>query len=723
MAPSNEVLVVEDEKITAIEIRNQVESLGYRVSHVVATGEGALKVAETQHFSLVLMDVSLAGKLDGVETTRRLRRIQDAPVIFLTGHSDEQFVSVAKEAGAFGYVLKPIRGRELAIAIEFAVYKHEGERTLRYERDRAERAMAAKSEFLANMSHELRTPLNSIIGMADLSLERATDPEQKSYLSILKSSGDALMVLINGILDLSKIEAGMMQVEHKPFALLDVVEGSLEAIAVQAHQKGLSVELDADPEIPSWTNGDAGKIRQILLNLLANAVKYTTTGSVTCFVSAKGKELVLAVKDTGMGIPAEALEEVFAPFFQTDQTSTRRHAGTGIGLTITKKLVELMEGEVRVSSEVGVGSCFTVSLPLTPAGSDAQSTDQSRRPSVRRVYVDLKSEAHNRLVSRWLPKWGVEVRRFVSEGDGFGHAASEGDTAILLDEESAESRGDVSGAYVLRRFRRRNGNHNLGITLFEPLTVTKLTEVIGISSGPAQVVESGGVSDLSVGTFRDPSHASSTSEGPREDGETALRILLADDDRINRVANSHLLKSLGHDVVAVEDGRAAIDALEDAAPDLIILDLEMPRLDGYQTASEIKTGSAGVDYASLPVLALSAHTSREARSKAYRSGFVGFLVKPFSREELQEIVRAAVDPTRRRENLLRHFVEECRLLFDDQSYEELETTARSARRSLKQCDPETANWFLRLALAARRSDSATSRTLIQELKDHALTAG
>ena len=289
------VLIVEDEKIAAGEIQHEVRKLGYHVATVVASGEAAIEVAGHQDLDIVLMDVHLAGSLNGFETSIGLRERRDVPVVFLTAFADEAFVTSAKQAGAFGYVAKPLRGRELAIGMELALYKHEVESSLKFERDRAERAMAAKSEFLANMSHELRTPLNSIIGMADVALDQSTDPEQRSYLSIVKSSGDALMVLINGILDLSKIEAGMMKVASEPFRLLSVIEGSIESIAIQAHKKGLGISFYADPDIPPILLGDQGKLQQVLLNLLSNAVKYTPAGSISCSVDLDRDSLRIVV--------------------------------------------------------------------------------------------------------------------------------------------------------------------------------------------------------------------------------------------------------------------------------------------------------------------------------------------------------------------------------------------------------------------------------------------
>jgi two-component system, sensor histidine kinase and response regulator len=697
------VLIVEDEKIVAIEVRNHVESLGYAVAKVVSSGEAALDVADRYSFDLVLMDVELAGKLDGFETAKELRKRQDAPVIFLTGHTDNRFVVSAKEVGAFGYVVKPPRGRELAIGMELALYKHEGEKRLERERDRAERAMAAKSEFLANMSHELRTPLNSILGMADLALERATDSEQRSYLSILRSSGDALMALINGILDLSKIESGAMQLAEEPFDPLEVLEGSVEGIAIQGHKKGLDVDFYADPKLPARIVGDAGKLRQVLLNLLANAVKYTETGSVSCTASVKNGTLRIIVADTGVGIPQEFREQIFAPFYQIDQTSTKRHPGTGIGLTITKQLITMMGGSISFESALGKGSAFEIEVPIRlPPGEPAiNSAESIREPeSLGKLVLGVGRDTQRLLAVDWLRSWGIELAEVPAPVTPETLGEYKGDTAILVDEASAAGLGDHPTAWVLRRFDHRGARESDGRTLFEPLTVTKLRGIISGRLEPSDAPE--------------PVAADLLEAAPR-------RVLLADDNAINRIANGRLIESLGYRVITVEDGQEALEALAKEVPDLIVLDLEMPRLDGYGAAKRITSGDEGSKAARVPLVALSAHTSQEARFRAFCNGFSAFLVKPFSRSALEHTLANAMDPKWRAQNLNRRFLEETRARFAAADWGELEAAAHCGRCALKELDPESSNAFLRLLLAARRKDDRSTNTLLQELEDYALT--
>ncbi|MFP4431857.1 MAG: response regulator [Spirochaetaceae bacterium] len=697
------VLIVEDEKIVAIDLRNHVESLGYAVTKVVPSGEAALKVADRFSFDLVLMDVELDGKLDGFETANELRKRQDAPIIFLTAHTDNRFVVSAKEVGAFGYVVKPPRGRELAIGMELALYKHEGEKRLERERDRAERAMAAKSEFLANMSHELRTPLNSIIGMAELALDRATDSEQRSYLSILKSSGDALMALINGILDLSKIESGAMQVAEEPFDPLDVLEASVEAIAIQVHKKGLDLDFYADPALPARIVGDSGKLRQVLLNLLVNAVKYTNAGSVSCTASVEDEVLRIAVADTGIGIPEELKEQIFAPFYQVDQTSTKRHPGTGIGLTITKKLITMMGGSIYFDSALGEGSTFEIDLPirLPPEGPAISASESVREPeSLEKVVLGLSRDTQRQLAADWLRSWGIKHTEVPVPVTAPAPAEHNPQTAILVDEASAAGLEGRPNAWVLRRFDDRAVSDSSGRTLFEPLTVTKLR---GVVSGRLE------------------SRKAPETAAPEGPSAAPLRVLLADDNAINRIANGRLVESLGYRVTTVEDGQEALEALEKEIPDLVILDLEMPRLDGYDAAKQISSGGTGSEAARVPLVALSAHTSQEARFRAFRNGFSAFLVKPFSRTDLETTLINILDPNWRGANISRHFLEELRARFDASDWGELEAAAHCGRRALKELDPDTSNGFLRLLLAARRKDAPSTNNLIQELEENVPT--
>ncbi len=714
------VLIVEDEKIVAIDIRNQVEHLGYAVSKVVPSGEAALEAAARSSLDLVLMDIQLSGDLDGFETARLIRERQDVPVVFLTAYSDERFVASAKEAGAFGYVVKPPRGRELAISIELALYKHDGEKHLKLERDRAERAMAAKSEFLSNMSHELRTPLNSIIGMADLALERASDPEQRSYLSILKSSGDGLLALINGILDLSKVEAGMMEVIDEPFDPLDVIEGSVEAIATEGHRKGLSVDFYADPRIPARLLGDAGKLRQVLLNLLGNAVKYTDAGSVSCDASVDGGTLRIVVSDTGVGVSDELKEQVFDPFYQVDQTSTKKRAGTGIGLTITKQLVTIMGGSIGFESTPGKGSTFEIVLPLrTPPETDRQ---KSAAPlagvgGLRRIALGIAREAPRRLASEWLRAWSIESDELSAPVTAEAVAGYNGHSAIVVGEESAEALGHHHNLWVLRRFDGRAPGSRPGKSLFEPLTVTKLRRLVLGGLGSEEAAAS---SQLDAPP-QPPAPVESLAQSPDGGDGGPPKVLLADDNAINRLANSRLIGSLGYQVTSVEDGQEAIEALEGEIPSLIVLDLEMPRLDGYGAAARISSGDQGEEAAAVPIVALSAHTSREARFRAFRNGFCAFLIKPFSVEDLKATLSKVLEPGWRRDNIARNVVQESRLQFEASEWGELENAAQAGRSALKTLDPELSNWFLRLRLAARRRDETSAKTLIEEIEDYALT--
>ncbi len=721
------VLIVEDEKIVAIDIRNQVENLGYSVAKVVPSGEAALEAADGYSLDLVLMDIQLAGNLDGFETAKLLRERQDVPVVFLSAYSDEGFVVSAKEAGAFGYVVKPPRGRELAIGMELALYKHEGEKHLKLERDRAERAMAAKSEFLSNMSHELRTPLNSIIGMAELALDRASDSEQRSYLSILKSSGDGLLALINGILDLSKMEAGMMEIAEEPFDPLNVIEGSVEALATEGHKKGLSVDFYADPRLPPLLLGDAGRLRQVLLNLIGNAVKYTDAGSVFCGASVDHETLRILVSDTGVGVPEELKEQIFAPFYQVDQTSTKKRAGTGIGLTITKRLVTMMGGSIGFESTPGKGSAFELILPIrVPPGAlpETAPTPLSDDKGLRRIALGLDREVPRRLASEWLRAWGIESSELSTPVTQGAVAGYNGDSAIVVGEESADALRDHHNVWVLRRFDGRASGSHAGKNLFEPLTVTKLRRLVsdGFGSEP-NTSPSEPAPQESTASEPAPSVEAVAVSPKTGDGHLG-KVLLADDNAINRLANSRLLGSLGYKVTTVDDGQEAIEALEAPGreiPDLIILDLEMPRLDGYGAAASISSGHQGEEAAATPIVALSAHTSQEARARAFRNGFCAYLVKPFSLEELETTLSNVRDPAWRRDNLARHFVQESRVSLEASGWSELENAAQCGRRALKKLDPELGNWFLRLLLAARRKDKTSTKTLIEEIEDYALT--
>jgi signal transduction histidine kinase len=384
MSEPKGILIVEDENIVALDMRMRLESLGYHIIGVVDSSAAALESLNSAVPDLILMDIKLRGGADGIETARAVRERVEVPIIFVTAFTDESTLERAKSASPYGYIIKPFHERELRIAIELALYKFQYELSMRRSKDLAEEASRMKGEFLANVSHELKTPLNSVIGFTELALDRVSDSEQGEYLVTVLRSARSLVTLIDSILDFARLENGRMSSTSAPFSLDGLVGECVDLLAIGAQSKGLELSFRRDPRIPDALVGDRSRLKQVLMNLADNAVKFTDKGGIRLCVSnacrqagvrqqldqarrlfGKGGIVVsFVVEDTGIGMPPEKISTAFERFTQLDGSKTRPAGGTGLGLAIVQKSVELLGGSIAVKSEPGKGSRFEVLVPL-----------------------------------------------------------------------------------------------------------------------------------------------------------------------------------------------------------------------------------------------------------------------------------------------------------------------------------------------------------------------